>query len=564
MPERGRRCNVSAVSRWQRYWFSDGGRTSLAIVRIAVAASVLLTLVRLDDVFSAGVLPGSPALYRPVGLWMALGDQPPPAALVSTLWLLAWTGTAAMLLGVATRTSTAISFVSALALASLSFAASRTWSHQYNVVFLAQLALLGARSGDVLSIDWLVRRLRGLPAHDVPRAYQWSLRLVQLAVALMFAGAVFHKLLHSHFTLRWALSDNLRHQLLMRFDLAGLPRPPLVDWLIDDPWKYRTAAVLNLISQALPLAAVFLMKRPWLRALAGLFFVIETVGLGLVVELWNLHWLPLAAVFVDWDRLIAWVTRRPLVQPEVRPSWRPSRSARAFILAFVLYDVLTAFVPTLDQRLNTYPFSGFPMFAKLRARPPYDAHQPYGVAGVWFEVISDRPIVSPIQRWFDHSNRTILDVRDPDELRDRMAVILAQGQKYYPEYGMRGLRLWLAIYETPAYPEPARFERHPIAVLGELSPDGTFRSALGRIHGAPGAGSENVGLEMRLRGIAAPTTSKLVYYRNELPQPIEIPVEASGGRWDLGYQPITGNPLHFVAILDGTPWVIATYAPWTW
>src|SRR5690606_32311964 len=78
MPERGRRCNVSAVNRWQRYWFSDGGRTSLAIVRIAVAASVLLTLVRLDDVFSAGDLPTSSALYRPVGIWMALGDRPPP------------------------------------------------------------------------------------------------------------------------------------------------------------------------------------------------------------------------------------------------------------------------------------------------------------------------------------------------------------------------------------------------------------------------------------------------------------------------------------------------------
>ena len=58
----------------------------------------------------------------------------------------------------------------------------------------------------------------------------------------MFAGAAFHKLLDGHFTLRWALSDNLRNQLLVRFDLASLPRPWLVDWLIDDPWRYRTAA----------------------------------------------------------------------------------------------------------------------------------------------------------------------------------------------------------------------------------------------------------------------------------------------------------------------------------
>jgi hypothetical protein len=552
------------VSRWQRYWFSDGGRTALAIVRIAVAVSVLLTLARLDNSVSTGDLPGARTLYRPVGIWMLLGEQAPPDALVTTLWLLAWTGTVAMLLGVATRATTAVSFVAAVALAALSFASSRTWSHQYNVVFLAQMALLGARSGDVLSIDWLVRRLRGLPAHNIPRAYQWSLRLVQLAIALMFAGAVFHKLLHSHFTLRWALSDNLRHHLLVRFDLAGIPRPPLVDWIIDDPWKYRTAALLNMISQLLPLAAVFLMRRPWLRAAAGMFFVIETIALGLVVQLWNLHWLPLAAVFVDWDRVIARVTKTPPAHPDVPAGWRPPRAASWFILVFVVYDALTAFIPTLDQRLNTYPFSGFPMFALLRAHPPYDEHQPYGVAGVWFEVISEQPPDRATQRWFDHHNRSIATVRDPDELRRRMAAVLAQAQKRYPSVGVRGMRLWLAIYEAPAYPEPARFERHPIAVMGELLPDGTFRTALGTLAGTPGMRSEDAVLEMHLREIAAPSSAKLVYFRNDFSRAIELPVERDGARWDLAYQPIEGNPLHFVAILDGTPWLVATHAPWRW
>lgn len=563
MPERCRRCNVSPVGRWQRYWFSDGGRTALAIVRIAVAVSVLLSLARLADL-SPWNLPGSRALYRPVGIWMLLGGHAPPDALVSVLWLLAWTSTVAMLLGVATRASTAVSFISAVAIASLSFATSRTWSHQYNVVFLAQMAMLGSRSGDVLSIDWLVRRLRGLPAHDVPRAYQWSLRLVQLAVALMFAGAMFHKLLQAHFTLRWALSDSIRHHLLIRFDLAGIERPPIVDWLLVEPWRYRTAALLNLISQAAPLAAVFLVKRPWLRAFAGSFFVIETIALGVVVDLWNLHWLPLAAVFVDWDRLIAYLARRPIVHPDVPASWHPPRAARIYIVAFVAYDVITACVPRLDQWLNTYPFSGFPMFSKVRARPPYDVHQPYGISGIRFEVISDRPLDAATQRWFDHTHRTLAEVRDPDELRRRMTAVLTRGRERYGVFGVKGLRLWLAIYEAPAHPEPARFVRHPIALLGELTPDGTFRTALGKLHGTPGPTSEQVTLDMHLVNIPEPATAKLVYYQNELPRPVEIPVERTGMRWDLGYQPITGNPLHFVAILDGTPWVVATHAPWQW
>jgi len=553
------------VGRWQRYWFEDGGRTALAIVRIAVAVSVLLTLARLGNPVFTGDLPGEHTLYRPVGIWMLLGGHPPPDDLVRILWLLAWTGTVAMLLGAATRATTAVSFVSAVALASLSFAASRTWSHQYNVVFLAQLALLGSRSGDVLSIDHLVRRLRGLPAIYVPRGYQWSLRLVQLAVALMFAGAVFHKLLHSHFTLRWALSDNLRHHLLMRFDLAALPRPPLVDWLIDDPWKYRTAALLNMISQAAPLAAVFLVRRPWLRALAGSFFVIETIALGLVVNLWNLHWLPLAAVFVDWDRIVAWLAPRTspaAVAPA--PGWRAPLAARVFIIAFVAYDLVTACVPTLDQRLNTFPFSGFPMFATLRARPPYDVHQPYGVAGISFDVLSDVPPDLPMQRWFDHQNRTLVSVRDPDDLYRRMVAVLAQAQRRYPGFGVRGVRLWLAIHVAPAYPAPAHFERHRIALMGELLPDGTFRTALGRFEGEPGARSEHALLTMHLSSIPEPAQDKLVYFRDDLPEPIDITASRSGATWDLAYEPIAGYPLYFVAILDGTPWLVASYAPWRW
>src|SRR6185295_11037035 len=150
--------------------------------------------------------------------WMVFGHLVPPAWLVICLWLLAIGGSALMFVGLFSRTSTVVSFVASLALTSASFSSNATWSHQYNVVFLAQLAFLGARGGDTLSIDALIRRLRGLPPIDVPRGYQWSSRLVQLAVALMFAGAAFHKILHGHFTLRWALSDNLRHQLLVNYD----------------------------------------------------------------------------------------------------------------------------------------------------------------------------------------------------------------------------------------------------------------------------------------------------------------------------------------------------------
>jgi hypothetical protein len=543
------------MGRWNRYWFATGGRTALAIVRIAVAASVLLALARLADAES----PVAAQVYRPVGIWMLLGHTAPPAALVTALWLVAWVSTGTMLVGLATRASTAVSFVSAVALAALSFSASHTWSHQYNVVFLAQLALLGARGGDTVSLDWLIRtRVRRLPALDLPQAYQWSLRLVQLAVVLMFAGAAVHKLAHGHFTLRWALSDNLRHHLLVRFDLAGLDRPPVVDWILAESWRYRGAAVLNILAQAAPLLAVIFVRRPVVRIAAGMMFVVETLMLGVVVDLWNLHWLPLVAVFIDWEWLLA--RFRPSSKPVDLAGFRPPRITRAFILAFVLYDLVTAFIPTLDQRLNTFPFSSFPMFATIRAREPYSEHLPYSLVAGTYELISDHPADARAQRWLDHQHRTVHTVRKPDELHRRLATVLERMRYYYDGYGIHGLRLWVTVHEAPAYPGPAELRKHPMAVLGEIAADGTFRTLLGTL----ALGGAQPHIEVAPRGIALPPDATLHYFRDERPELIPIAAPLVGTRFDLRGIALPGNPRHFVVEAAGMRWLVGSHETWRW
>ncbi|CAN5208283.1 hypothetical protein BH11MYX1_BH11MYX1_45710 [soil metagenome] len=511
-------------------------------MRIAIASAVLLTLFRLAHDVSTGDVAGAHTLYRPVGIWMLLGRMPPPGWLVHALWIVAVTTTITMLLGLATMASTALSFISALAITSLSFSASAHWSHQYNVVLIAQCAFLGAHAGDVLSLDRVLRTLRGLPTLDRPRAYQWSLRLVQLAVAVMFACAAFHKLLHGHFTLRWALSDNLRHQLLVRFDLAGLARPPLVDWLIDDPWRYRTAAVLNLISQAAPLAACFLVRRPVWRALFGGFFLVETVALAYVVDLWNPHWLALYAVFIDWDWLLR--RREPAgTASEPPPTWSQQKGARIFVIVFVIYDVATALIPSLDQRLNTYPFSGFPMFSTVLAKEPYAGHSAYVVVGDHFEVTADPPIDLATQRWFDHSNRGMFEERDPVKLGKRLAAMWKQAVRRYPGTTLHKIRLYLTMFQAPAYPEPAHFEPHPIAVVGELDDAGTFRTMVGpwepntiAPHGI----------------VVAAGDATLGYYKDD--KPVLIPFTGV----------LDGDPIYTVASTAGVAWLVSSHAAWKW
>jgi hypothetical protein len=540
------------VNRWQRYWFAEGGRWSAATLRIAIAIAVLMSLHRLATLSTVRI-PGPPELYRPVGIWMLFGRLVPPDPVITVLWVVAVGATIAMLVGLFSRIATVVSFVSAVALASASFASSASWSHQYNVVFLAQLAFLGARGGDVLSLDALIRRVRGLPALDVPRGYQWSVRLVLFAVALMFAGAAFHKLLHGQFTLRWALSDNLRHQLLVRYDLAGLPRPPVADWLIEDVWRYRTAAVLNIISQAMPILAVVFVRRAWLRALCGGFYVLEVIALGVVVNLWNWHWLPLVAVFIDWERATGVLARRAPSLAPTPPGWSPPAAQRHFVLAFVVYDLVTSIVPSLDQRLNTYPFSAFPMFATVRARAPYDQHLPYSVPGDRFEALSDRPLDAHAQRWIDHMNRRLHTVTDPKVFEKRLATILADVQRRFPEMGIHGLRHYFTLFEAPAYPAAARFEARTIGIMGEIDRTGTFRSLLGTL--------DDRGVTLRPRNVDA-TKARLVVYADDAATGRELDAPRDGHRFVTGRIP--GDPLHVVAIIDGTPWLVATRKAWRW
>ena len=503
------------MSRWQRYWFAEGGRHSAAVLRIAIALALMFTLARLRGTWPANA-PGSPTyegVYRPIGVWMLFGHHAPPVAVIDALWAIAWMGALFMLAGAFTRVATAVAFVAGVALAALSYAGTKGWSHQYNVVFIALLAFLGARGGDVWSWDAYWRRAKGLPELDVPRGYQWSVRLVQLAVALMFASGMFHKVLHGHMTLRWAFSDNLRHHLLVRYDLAGLPRPAIVDYLIDRSWAWQAAAALNLLTQTIPLTAVFLVRRPVLRACAGMFFVLETGALGVVMQLWNLHWLPLVAAFIDWDALL-----RKRDVPATPDGWTPPRGPSIFVIAFVVYDVIVAFTPSIDQRIGTYPISAFPMFAQIRAREPLAKHQPYSVPAVHFELDAQGPTPGADEA-LDYTYRALLQVRDAREQQKRLAGILADAQRRWPGANITRVRAWLMILEAPAYPAPARFEAHPIAIMGEV--DGQFRSQLQ----------------------AKPPAGAVDYYADDIPDKHTGEVPKSGA-------------LVVVTTIDGKPWLV--------
>ncbi len=155
------------------------------------------------------------------------------------------------------------------------------------------------------------------------------------------------------------------------------------------------------------------------------------------------------------------------------------------------------------------------------------------------------------QRWFDHSNRGMHEVRDPDQLRARLTVMLAQAQKRFPTYTFHTVRLYLTLFEAPAYPAPAHFEPHPVAVVGELSTDGTFRTMLGSVDGTA--------ITLHPRNVDASAVT-LTSVRDNLPTPLPLAAQRTSPTTFAASQPPEGDPIYIVATTpDGTPWLVATH-----
>lgn len=477
------------MSRWQRFWFAPGGRYAAAVVRMGLAVAVMMTVRKLGIADYQLDLAKRPlGLYDPDGLLMVLGSEPPPGSVLNILRLVAYTSSVMMLVGLASRTSTLVSCVSALALASYKMSFVSGWSHQLNVVFIAQIAFLLCRSGDVLSIDaWLAKR-RGRSTEAPQLGYQWHIRLSTLAVALMFFGAFIHKMAMAKFTLRWALSDNLRNHLLLRFDKLGVDRTFMADWLIQEPWRYETAAMLNLISQFAPILAFFYFRRPLIRAAVAIFFLAETLALGVVMDLWNLNWLPLLVVFIDWDALfgkLGWVSDPLAPEPESLDPRSPARSARigrGFLIGYLIVLVTTSFVPKLDVALKTFPFTRFPMFSIIRAKQPYGTPQTFEFYGNRIEAV-DATLAAKDRAWLDQAyglRWLQRRIRKPSKLKSKLAYVEKLFRKRFKARGFTASRVHLALFQAAAPPDSSMVV-HRVGIIADKPRDKAFRSLRGRI-----------------------------------------------------------------------------------
>lgn len=456
--------------RWHAYWLAPATPVGLGLARIGVFLAVLHSYRKtVHDDYAAHLSQRDHDLYSPVGILKTLGDSPPSPDLLEAVATLALVSTLLALAGAATRVSMPVSALTVIAVVSFTYSWGSHWSHGHNIQLLCALMLAFSHAGDSLSIDSLIRRVRGKPPPEPSGSYRWPMMAGQLLVAFMFANASFWKLRRgweAGSLLGWALSDNLRNDLgLSWYRFRGKP-PALTHWIISREWAWKSVALGNIAIQVLPLVAVFMHRRPSLRAVFGLVFAVEVIGLWVLLDIFNEEWLLLAVFFIDWD----WLLRRTPNRRSERPDTVKAVPIYGLVAPFVGYLLFVGLTQAdLDHEL--YPFSAFPMYASIRASQPYDEHADFHFHNGRITIEATKPVPDDVIDRLNSAHKrsyqasTVEDICA--ELRDieGRASALVDGK-------ITSVRLDKRRWIIPAYPEdpdPALIHR---GELGRLTDEG--------------------------------------------------------------------------------------------
>lgn len=336
--------------------------------------------------------------WNPKGV-IKFADQfwggPPPETFTARVYWLSIITCLTMILGILTPVSQVLATLSAVYLVSLQTSFGPYWSHAYNVQLLAALAFMFSRhSGDVLSVDALIRKLRRLPARDYQGSYWWPVIYAELATAMFMFGAFFQKFRETG--VYWALSDNIRNSLIVTWFQYRSDPPPIALWLASEPLVWKTAGLLQLFAQATTILAAFLIARPVFRLLFGAgFFAAEILALGHIFRFWHPFWAPLCLLSIDFEHFYRLLKRRPsqftggavglLFQHRIEKVGEKSAPANKWRIPIVTFGLVFFgyYLATLAYRLGethlNYPFSTMGFYSVTRDRPPFGEHHYYPI-----------------------------------------------------------------------------------------------------------------------------------------------------------------------------------------
>jgi hypothetical protein len=541
--------------------FFRGGAYNAAIARMVLATALWLSIRDVGGAWSWDYYVASFSSWgwNPKGLVKIVDlftNGPPSQALVVATYLVAKWSIVLMFVGLFSRISSIVAALSATLFCTYMCSFGPFWSHAFNVQLLAALSFMFGRSGDVLSVDALIRWFRGRPSpvKVYDGRYWWPVLFAELATHMFMFGAFFQKWTNGN-GIWWALSDNLRNSLAVAWGLYRFDPPAITLWVMDHAWVYKTAGTLQLFAQFSTVICLFLVRWPVPRMIiGGSFFFLEILGLSRLFEFWHPFWVPLCLLSVDWEWLFrkirggaasSWnsfallMERQKLARAYDLP--RPYRAAvYAFFVAFFGYYAANIVWSLGEKHLN-YPFSSMAFYSENRDTPPYDEPGYYLIYRGFFEA------------FLDGEDTPVNFTRIPSDAGDMLARLSGSeadaraaytsiderikgitwlvDRKLMPGQPVAAMRTYRQIVAVPPTPRPAL----PLATLHSgllfASDAKGFRGVDNKLEWD--TAREQYVLRLRPYGFKEPKLRVLVR-RNVREKPAEIEPTELAGEWDGG------------------------------
>jgi hypothetical protein len=377
------------------YWFGPNFELSFCICRSALGLMYLFTFYKWSsfnfETYFSGV---NPANYRPLGLFLLLGNEMPPQWVFQACYPILGISSVFLILGFLTRLSLLGCILSLIGVSQLFYGFEIGWSHGFSPLIVTSIPmLLGPR--ERYGLDGIIRRWFGWQVSVQEQSFaRTAVLLSQISIAAVFLNAACFKL-HAYgeglrYFLPWALSDNLRNVIIRQHIVLNKEMNPFFAFIVSHPWAYQGMALGNLFCQSIPMVGCLLVRRPVLRFACGFFMCLEVLGLGIVMGIWNPHWLLFLTLFVDWDRLLS----RYIAPTEVIDNTNRTISHCVRLAAVAAFVSINFYVMAFhrSQHAWSFPFTSYPMFSDVVAYPPYRQHQQFYLPVSRYEFDAEKPM----------------------------------------------------------------------------------------------------------------------------------------------------------------------------
>ena len=467
--------------------FDKDRRVASGIIRIVMGFLNYWCISVFDRDYTRYVENADLSKYDPIGvLQLFFYNSPPSAEVLNGLITLGYVTSILMVFGVVSRLSTIIAILSGWALVSIQYSWGVPWSHGYNINYLVLFCTMFLPVGQFLSLDLLLFPKLTRKIYELRPNNGWAIFMAVGLVSLMYFNAFFYKIT-SGGGLNWALTDSLRNYIIERYLIYyHTDIPSHLQVIVDNEWAWKGLALGNLFVQGVAIFGIFFFHKPWHRLVLGLLFVFETLGLGVVMGLWNYKWLMIFVFYVDWDYFLNQFSSNftnKQFKSFILPSSKLNKKFLTLTVVVIVFQLVVAFDTShkVERTLKPYPFSSFPMFKSVNSKKPYDEHLPLYFRGNQFDFLGakvEEEELKKLQVGAIHNSRHYYrrDIYDTTLVKK---IAIGQWKQFKRVVGKKeevSLRWNRDLIICPPYPDSARLVSIQRGLIAKVDAKGIVRT----------------------------------------------------------------------------------------